>query len=79
MNADNIKLLKNSALLVIGNFASKILVFFLVPFYTTVLSTEEYGAADLITTTVNLLYPVLTVMISTAVLRFCLDDKKIRL
>lgn len=76
MNADNIKLLKNSALLVIGNFASKILVFFLVPFYTTVLSTEEYGAADLITTTVNLLYPVLTVMISTAVLRFCLDDKK---
>lgn len=76
MDTKNRKLMKNSALLVIGNFASKVMVFLLVPFYTSVLSTAEYGISDLITTTVNLLYPVFTLMISTAVLRFCLDGQE---
>lgn len=73
MKQEEKKLLKNSALLIIGNFSSKILVFLLVPFYTSVLSTEQYGISDLLVTTVNLVYPILTLMISTAVLRFSLD------
>ena len=73
MKQEGKKLLKNSMLLIIGNFSSKILVFLLVPFYTSVLSTEEYGISDLLVTTVNLVYPILTLMISTAVLRFSLD------
>lgn len=60
----------------IGQFASKILVFFLVPFYTSVLSTEEYGISDLLITTSNLAYPFFTLMVSTAILRFCLDKKE---
>lgn len=67
------KLMINSALLLLGNFSSKILVFLLVPFYTSILSTEEYAVSDLLVTTVNLLYPFFTLMISAAVLRFCLD------
>lgn len=73
-NADRGKLVKNSALMFIGQFASKVLVFFLVPFYTSVLSTEEYGISDLLVTTSNLAYPIFTFMISTAILRFCLDQ-----
>lgn len=69
----NKKLFKNTLLLILGNFASKILVFLLVPFYTSILSTEEYAISDLLVTTVNLAYPLLTLMISTSVLRFCLD------
>lgn len=70
------KLLKNSMLMLIGNFASKLLIFFLVPFYTSILSTEEYAISDLLVTTINLLYPLFSLMIETAVLRFCLDDKE---
>lgn len=73
MKQEKKKLLINSLLLVIGNFSSKILVFLLVPFYTSVLSTEEYGISDLLVTTVNLVYPIVTLTISTAVLRFSLD------
>ncbi|MGN0526963.1 MAG: polysaccharide biosynthesis C-terminal domain-containing protein [Acutalibacteraceae bacterium] len=73
------KLGKNVALLTVGNFASKLLSFLLVPFYTAILSTEEYGTADVITTSVNLIMPIFTLVIYEAVLRFALDktgDKK---
>ena len=72
-------LLKNTGLLTISNFASKVLVFLLVPLYTSVLSTEEYGIYDLIVSTVSLLYPLLTLNIVDAVMRFTMDkdvDKK---
>lgn len=57
----------------ISNFASKILVFLLIPLYTSVLSTEQYGIADLITNTVNVIYPILTLSIMEATLRFAFD------
>ena len=37
-------LAKNIGLLTLSNFATKILSFFLVPLYTSVLSTADYGA-----------------------------------
>lgn len=73
MNKRSSFLLKNVGLLTIGNFASKILVFFLVPLYTSVLSTEEYGIYDLVVSTVSMAYPILTVNIVDAVMRFCMD------
>ena len=57
------KLGKNILLLTIGNFASKILSFLLVPIYTAILTTEEYGIADLFTTSANLILPVFTFLI----------------
>lgn len=73
MKREEKKLVKNTLLLMLGNFSSKILVFLMVPLYTSVLSTVEYATSDLLTTTINLLYPFATLMISTAVMRFCLD------
>lgn len=58
----------------VSNFASKILVFLLVPLYTSVLSTNDYGIADLVTNTVNLLYPILTLSIMEATLRYSFDS-----
>lgn len=69
------KLIKNSALLLIGNLLSKIMVFFFFPFYTSILSTSEYAIADLITATVNLLYPIASLSIASSVLRYCLDGE----
>lgn len=73
MRKEEKKLVKNTLLLMLGNFSSKLLVFLMVPLYTSVLSTAEYATSDLLTTTINLLYPFATLMISTAVMRFCLD------
>lgn len=73
------KLGKNIGIMAIGTFGSRILTFFLVPLYTSCLTTAEYGIADLITTTISLLYPLFTVTIGEAVLRYSLDrdiDKK---
>ena len=64
---------KNIGLLTISNFGSKLLSFLLVPLYTNVLTTEQYGTYDIFYTTVSLLIPILTVNINEGVLRFCLD------
>lgn len=59
----------------IGAFSTKLSTFFLVPLYTSCLSTAEYGTSDLITVTVSLLMPVLTVSASEGILRFTLDKE----
>ena len=69
-------LLKNIGLMTISNFGSKILSFLLVPLYTNVLSTEEYGIYDFYAIKVFLLTPILSLNIVEAVLRFSLDSKK---
>lgn len=68
-------LIKNIGLLTLSQFGTKILVFLLVPLYTSVLTTAEYGTYDLFNTTVLLLMPVLTLQIADSVLRFCLDKQ----
>lgn len=60
-------------ILTLSNFASKILVFLLVPIYTSILSTEEYGSYDLAVSTATLLFPILTLNIVDAVMRFSMD------
>lgn len=69
-------LFKNVGLMAIGQFGSRMLSFFLVPLYTSVLSTADYGTFDLYSTIVQLLVPVLTLNIYDAVLRFALDGKE---
>ena len=66
-------LTKNMALFTISSFGSKIISFLLVPLYTSVLSTQDYGTVDLMSTTAQLLIPLLTINIQDAVLRFALD------
>lgn len=75
MNGGIRYLLKNIGLLTISNFTTKLLSFFLVPLYTNVLSTGEYGTYDFFNTTIGLLIPILTLDIMDSVLRFSLDEK----
>ena len=67
------KLFFDTALFTISVFASRVLSFFMLPFYTSVLTTSDYGIADLIATTVNLMIPLCTLSICDAVLRFVMD------
>ncbi|MGN1337404.1 MAG: lipopolysaccharide biosynthesis protein [Candidatus Coprovivens sp.] len=66
-------LLKNIGLLTISNFGSKILNFLLIPIYTSILSTSDYGLYDFYNTTISLLIPVLTLNIIESVMRFSLE------
>lgn len=67
------ELFKNMVFLTISQFGTKLLSFFLVPLYTSVLTTTEYGTYDLFNTTVGLLIPFLTLNIKESSLRFALD------
>lgn len=69
------KLVKNSVVFFIGNLGSKVITFLIVPFYTYYLTTAEYGTADLVTTTVNLLVPFAMVGMNEAVLRFTVSKE----
>lgn len=69
-------LAKNTTLFAISSFGSKILTFLLVPLYTNILSTSDYGAADLVITTSNLLVYIFTLEIASAVLRFAIERTK---
>lgn len=66
-------LAKNIAFLTVGQFGTKLLTFFLVPLYTSVLTSSEYGTYDLYTATIGLFVPILTLNISDATTVFLLD------
>lgn len=66
-------LAKNIGLFALSGFVPKALSFFLVPLYTSILTTAQYGVADLISTTVMLLVPIFTLDIQDAAMRFALD------
>ena len=74
MNKRGKKLMIDVVMFALSNFGSKVLVFLMVPLYTHVLTTEEFAIADLMTGTINILFPVLTLAISEATLRFLLEE-----
>ena len=76
MNKKNIYLFKNTGIFFISSFATKILSFLFIPLYTSVLSTADYGTADLISTTTTLLVYIFTLNIGDSVLRFAIEDRK---
>lgn len=75
MNEKKKYLLKNTAILTVSNFASKILVFFLIPLYTGILTTSDYGTYDFVSSTVSLIFPILTLNITDAVMRFSMEEQ----
>ena len=57
------KLASNTLIFAIGTFSSKILSFLLMPFVTRMMGTGDYGSADLVQQTVNVLIPVVTLQV----------------
>lgn len=69
------RLFSNSLLFGIGNLGSKLISLVMVPLYTYKLTTSEYGFIDLITVTVSLLVPIITLELGQATIRFVIDRK----
>lgn len=68
-------LLKDTLIFALGSIGSKVIVFFLVPFYTYYLTPEEYGISDLVFTVSQLAIPFFSLVIFDAVTRFALYKK----
>lgn len=67
------RLVGNTLVFAIGSFSSKLLVFFMLRYYTAMLTPAEFGVADRITTTSNLLMPFVMLSINEAIIRFAMD------
>ena len=67
------KLFSDTVILGLGTFGSKLLVFLLMPLYTAFLTTSQYGTAELITSTANLIIPVACVGVTSGIFRFAAE------
>ena len=69
-------LIKNTGILAIGTLASKVFSFFLLPLYTAVLTTEDYGTVDVLQTIALFAMPFVTLQLCSAVFRFIIEKKE---
>ena len=70
------RLLSNTFIFAIGTFSSKILVILMLRFYTGMMTQDEMGVADLIIKTTSILYPVVSLSIGQAVIRYGLERRR---
>lgn len=80
-NSRSKELTKNTFIITLGRISTQFITFLLLPLYTAFLSTEEYGTVDLITTLVQFIIPVMSLMVDQGVFRYLLncetqEDKK---
>lgn len=73
MENRNRNLLKNSVVFMVGNFSSKLLMFFLLPLYTNYLDPAEYGQVDIYINIMAVLYCFVSLQAIESVFRFIQD------
>lgn len=73
MNSKYRFLASNTIIFAIGNVLVKLISFILMPLYTSVLTTTQYGVAELINNTIEIVLPLATLCIIEAVYRFLID------
>lgn len=66
-------LAKNTAILTVGKLCTQCINFFLLPLYTAILSTNDYGVYDLLITYSTLLLPLVNWQLDEGLFRFMLD------
>lgn len=69
------ELIFNTTIIGIGRKSTQLVSFFLLPIYTSILTTEEYGTYDLFVTISTFLIPVITLLMEESMFRFLIDCK----
>lgn len=69
-------IVKNSFIFTIGRVAAQFASFLLLPLYSSLLTPEDYGTADLINTLVFLIIPFVGVQLDNALFRFTVDARE---
>jgi len=67
------ELAKNTLIIMVGQICTKFLSFFLLPLYTYVLDSSEFGIVDIVTTYVGLIVPCITLQLENGAFRFLVD------
>lgn len=67
-------LLSNTVIFGVSTFGSKILVLLLQRIYTSILSPNQFSVIDMITSTCNLILPIMYLSIAESVIRFGMDN-----
>ena len=70
------ELIKNTLIISLGKFSTRIVSFILLPLYTALLSKSEYGTYDLLNTVSIFLIPLITLQLEEAMFRFLIDAKE---
>jgi len=68
------ELIRNSLILLLGAFGTKLINFIMLPFYTKWLSVDDYGIIDILTVLISCVVPILTLQLEQAMFRFLIDD-----
>ncbi|SEK63856.1 Membrane protein involved in the export of O-antigen and teichoic acid [Butyrivibrio sp. ob235] len=68
-------LIKNTGILFFARMCTQLVSFLLLPFYTSLLSTEEYGQADIYITLSMIIIPFLTMQLEMALFRYYISSK----
>lgn len=66
-------LLSDTVVFAAGSMLAKLIQFFLLPMYTALLTTEQYGIGELVNNMAELLYPICCLGVYEGVFRFALD------
>lgn len=69
------ELIKNTLIITLGKFSTRVVSFILLPLYTALLSKGEYGSFDLLNTISMFLIPIITLQLEEAMFRFLIDAK----
>lgn len=69
------RLMKNTMIIAIGNVCTKCISFFMLPLYTSILSTAEYGTVDMINVIISLSVIILTFQLEQAVFRYLVEAR----
>ena len=70
MNSKFKGLIEDTFIFSLGSLGSKLILFILVPLYTSYMTTSEYGTAELVFTIAQLLIPIASVTIWNGLIRF---------
>ena len=67
------RLIRNTGIIALGGMATKLVAFLLLPLYTSLLSTGEFGTVDYMNTIALFLVPAVTLLMDEALFRFLID------
>lgn len=72
----NKALFKNTGIIAIGQISTKVISFLLLPLYTALLTQEDYGIVDLLTTYSGLILVIIGLQMNQAIFRFLVTSRE---
>ena len=69
------ELMKNTIIIAIGKFSTQVISYLLLPLYTSILTTNEYGIFDFLVTARIFIIPFITLLMEESMFRFLIDEE----